>query len=326
MEIKVKFVDGMQNFYIRKVILDILNRNFDTVIECDTPDFLFYSVFGYEHLNYECVRIFWTGENIRPDFNMCDYAIGFDYITYEDRYLRCPLYSIYSEKLELVNNKHLQSDADIEKRDKFCNFIYSNGNAANERDMFYELLSQYKSIDSGGKHKNNIGYFVDDKIAFQSNYKFSIAFENSSTNGYVTEKIIDAFAAGTIPIYWGSPRIAEEFNEKAFVNCHAFDCMGDVIAHVKKIDNDEMLFRNYIKEPALNLDSKEHLDNLEKFLVYIFRQKVEDSYRRLRVVRGEAYQTSYKNMYKNSKMWENSFENKIKNKIAKIKCTHNLIF
>lgn len=35
-------------------------------------------------------------------------------------------------------------------------------------------------------------------------YKFTIAFENQSYPGYVTEKIADALMAGTVPIYWGA--------------------------------------------------------------------------------------------------------------------------
>ena len=49
---------------------------------------------------------------------------------------------------------------------------------------------------------NNIGGAVSDKFAFQQKHKFSIAFENTSYCGYCTEKIVEAFVAGTIPIYW----------------------------------------------------------------------------------------------------------------------------
>ena len=53
----------------------------------DKPDFLFYSVVGNEHKSYQdCVKIFYTGENILPNFNECDYALGFDYLEFGDRY------------------------------------------------------------------------------------------------------------------------------------------------------------------------------------------------------------------------------------------------
>ena len=65
---------------------------------------------------------------------------------------------------------------------------------------------------------NNVGSPVADKYAFESEYKFSIAFENASYSGYTSEKILEAFAAGTVPIYWGDPDIAKVYNSKAFIN------------------------------------------------------------------------------------------------------------
>ena len=52
----------------------------------------------------------------------------------------------------------------------------------------------------GGRYNNNVG-IIKNKILFLSNYKFSIAMENSEGDGYLSEKIIDSFEAGTIPIY-----------------------------------------------------------------------------------------------------------------------------
>ena len=43
-------------------------------------------------------------------------------------------------------------------------------------------------------------------------YMFSVVFENSSYDNYYTEKITDCFSNGTVPIYWGDPRIGESFD------------------------------------------------------------------------------------------------------------------
>lgn len=51
--------------------------------------------------------------------------------------------------------------------------------------------------------------FKEDGLA---TYMFSIAHENASYPGYFTEKILDCFATGTIPIYWGDPEIGKIFN------------------------------------------------------------------------------------------------------------------
>ncbi len=57
-------------------------------------EYLFFSVFSQNYLDFDCIRIFYTGENIFPDFNLCDYAIGFGFekLTIGDRYFADPLW------------------------------------------------------------------------------------------------------------------------------------------------------------------------------------------------------------------------------------------
>lgn len=49
------------------------------------------------------------------------------------------------------------------------------------------------------------------------NYMFSVAHENATYPGYFTEKILDCFASGTIPIYRGDPEIGKVFNTDGIV-------------------------------------------------------------------------------------------------------------
>jgi hypothetical protein len=57
-----------------------------------------------------------------------------------------------------------------------------------------------------------------DKHAVIKNYKFAICFENMSYPGYVTEKIIDCFRAGVIPIYLGAPDIGDFIPKASFID------------------------------------------------------------------------------------------------------------
>ena len=68
----------------------------------------------------------------------------------------------------------------------------------------------------GGSFKNNVG-MIKDKFQFLSSYKFSIAMENTEGDGYISEKLIDSFLAGTIPIYYGDYMIDEYINLEAFI-------------------------------------------------------------------------------------------------------------
>lgn len=299
MALKVKFVDFPSD-YMKNMTIPILEKHFGAVEECDQPDFLFYSVFGHKHLDYDCVRIFWTGENIQPDFNVCDYAIGFGHIQFEDRYQRIPLYYFYDLDYQRAIHKHLVSPKEIYTRDKFCNFLYSNASASIERENFFNLLSKYKKIDSGGKFLNNMdGKLIEDKYEFQRHYKFSIAFENSSTSGYTTEKILQAFAAGTIPIYWGNPRIADDFCSDSFINCHEYGDFEEVIEKIKEIDNDDELFAHYIQTPIGTKDKfpEDPLRQYENYLTHICSQPKENAYRRNNVFWGKYYQEEMKNKF-----------------------------
>lgn len=293
--LKVKFVD-FPDPSMKEMTLEILEEEFGNVKECDDPDFLFYSVFGYEHLKYDCVRILWTGENHQPDFNICDYAIGFSYMQFEDRYKRIPLYYFYTQDYQKAIKKHLLPENELLKKKKFCNFIYSNNKASEEREKFFDLLSEYKFVDSGGRYRNNIGGAVEDKYEFQKNYKFTIAFENSSSSGYTTEKILQAFSAGTIPIYWGNPNVGKDFNEKSFINCHNYRNFEEVIDVVRKIDNDDELFLQYIKEPIGTTEQfpEDSLVEYKKYLIEICRQSPKDAYRRDRVFWGKRYEDNLK--------------------------------
>lgn len=58
--------------------------------------------------------------------------------------------------------------------------------------------------------------FENKEIALDD-YMFSVAIENASYSGYFTEKIIDCFATGTIPIYYGDPDIGTIFNENGII-------------------------------------------------------------------------------------------------------------
>jgi hypothetical protein len=244
------------------------------------PDYIIYSGFGYDHLKYKCIRIFYTGECITPDFNECDYAIGFDRLQFGDRYVRIPLYDLfqYKSSYQTLMGRAPFTHEELSAKTRFCNFVYSNCFAQDMRTVIFEKLSKYKRVDSGGSYRNNIGGLVRDKQEFQSHYKFSIAFENTSHDGYVTEKILDSFAARTIPIYYGDPRVVLDFNTKAFINVHDFASLDEVVERVRQIDNDDGLYISVMNQPIVNPELE--LASLHDFLLAIVKQPLDMAVRR----------------------------------------------
>lgn len=294
--IKVNFKDFWPSFNSEdNFIIDLLKKYYDVLIS-DQPDYLFYSCFGSEYLNYDCIRIFYTGENLCPDFNLCDYGIGFEYLTLQDRYFRYPLYymSQYKNEYGLMLQKSIHPEKTLAEKTGFCSMVVSSGVRTDVaggcdpmREQIFRALCQYKTVASGGRYLNNIGMpqGVPDKLEFQKKYKFALCFENCSYPGYSTEKIVQAFAAGTIPVYWGDPMIGETFNEKAFVNCNNYDSLDDMVKRIEEIDQDDTLYLSMLQEPALKgSDQYDEIQReLTEWLRNIIDQPMEKAYRRSRI-------------------------------------------
>ena len=95
-EVRIRFCDFTPSDVCiqdtRQVIIDLLSTRFK-LIETDEPDVVLYSCFGTEYRSFDCLRIFYTGENIRPNFDECDFAFSFDETT--DRNYRLPIYRVW---------------------------------------------------------------------------------------------------------------------------------------------------------------------------------------------------------------------------------------
>jgi hypothetical protein len=72
-----------------------------------------------------------------------------------------------------------------------------------------------------------------------SNYKFVFALENKDTPGYVTEKIMNAFHSGAIPIYWGTSYVKNLFNHKAFIYVNDFPSLEACVGYVVNMSDEE---------------------------------------------------------------------------------------
>ena len=309
--IRIKFV-GRFAERDKQDFMAVLSKRY-VVEETDNPDYIFYGDSDYSYLDYDCVRIFYTGECITPNFNECDYAIAFDHISYGDRYARIPLYNLfqYKSNYEKLFNRPAFGKEDLNKKKGFCNFVVSNCFAFDKRSIFFEELSKYKRVASGGRYKNNVGGPVKDKLEFQRDYKFSIAFENCSHSGYTTEKIMEAFVAGTIPIYYGDPDVAKDFNSKAFVNVHEFGSFEEAIERVKEIDNNDDLYIQMMNENPVNPDVR--MDDFESFLYNIFDQTLEKAPSRPQSRDTQKYHAAMKS--------HSFFEDKIYRNYGKVKRT-----
>ena len=91
------------------------------------------------------------------------------------------------------------------------------------------LLNAHSNLDIFGFHNKELPR----KIDALKDYMFSIVIENEKIDYLFTEKIIDCFTTGTIPIYWGCPSIGDFFDTEGIL---IFNNINELIDIIDKID------------------------------------------------------------------------------------------
>ena len=117
-------------------------------------------------------------------------------------------------------------------------------------------LMKYIKIDSYGKCLHNTAmkstrqdtetinhYDMKVDILKKKQYKFLIAFENTHTSEYISEKIWHAYMSQTIPIYYGAPEIYEQVpGRNTFIDAAKFSVPKQLAEYIKKVDEDTKLY------------------------------------------------------------------------------------
>jgi len=94
-------------------------------------------------------------------------------------------------------------------KDKLVSTIVSPKKHTDGHRLRHVIVDKYRrEIDVFGSDYNPI----ETKEEGLTQYQFSVVVENSSVEGYFTEKLLDCFAVGTIPIYWGCRNIEDFFD------------------------------------------------------------------------------------------------------------------
>ena len=276
--LKIAFADFWPGWNDEDFITPILEKKYNIVVDQKNPDVVFHSIFGgmKETPKYKCKKVLFLGENWRPNRFGSDYSISFD--PYSETNFRLPLWQVYLLKFP----EYLPRLFDRKRHDefeRFCSFTVSNP-SNNTRNRVFDEMTSYEKVHSYGKVRmNDFGlnkatrgrYWREAKDEFflQHPHQFSIAFENTSYPGYCTEKLMDSFLAGSLPLYWGDPRIKEEWNPKAFLNVNDFTGYLD---EIQRIHQNWEYFNEYYSEPVFtDLQKDKLLNNLGEFEKWLFK-------------------------------------------------------
>ena len=281
----------------QNLIYDVLkNHGYDVQI-CEDPDYLVCDFSGenpYSYCGTPQVRIMYSGENMIPDFNLIDYAICPYPIRFGDRNFQLPACVWPRSHWMALPEKDRNYTMDfVREKTYFANFITGHESENNIRGDFFKKLSEYKRVEAPGSYLNNmpngeqVNWLNESKTEFQRKCKFTLCFESTLHYGFVTEKIMDAFYADTIPVYYGSPTVADIFNKEAFINVADYESFDAAIERIRELDQDDEKYLKMLRQPIfVDPEYPQKLEEeLSAYICHIVDQPLEQAYRRSRVYR-----------------------------------------
>ena len=115
---------------------------------------------------------------------------------------------------------------------------YINRNTYPHRDNFFKILSQLDTTvhalaNSSKSFNVKLPDAWWDLPDIYKDYIFGFAMENTNEEGYITEKIMNVYRGGAIPIYWGTSKVKEIFNPESFIYVNDYpdfeSCAKDIV-------------------------------------------------------------------------------------------------
>lgn len=160
------------------------------------------------------VNIAWLLES--PEYH----GVYYEYISKKEHYERFDIiYTFDKQLLELDSRFHFLPIGG--------SWIPDDGWKIYDKTKNVSIIASGKTSLSGHKLRHGVvqkfgnqidavmgnGYApFEHKLDALKPFRYSIVIENTRTDHYFTEKLLDCFATGVVPIYWGCPSIGDFFN------------------------------------------------------------------------------------------------------------------
>jgi hypothetical protein len=101
---------------------------------------------------------------------------------------------------------------------------------------------------------------VKDKSVVFSRFKFGLIYENSSVDGYITEKIFDCLRSNCVPVYLGASNIKDYIPSNVYIDCSNFKNSLELFKHLDSIG--ELRYNKYLNDISIYLQSEKFKLNL----------------------------------------------------------------
>ena len=296
--VKINFVDFWPSFQKKdNYFYHLLSQKYQIEIDEINPDIAIGS-YGFSSQkeiirykdNKKIVKIYYTGENDScPEKELYDICMT-QHRSENLNHFRLPLWAFFTSwfnESPFVHNRDpsflipwntldkskLDLEAIIESKKKFCSFIYAD--LTNERQKWFDVVSSLSKVESAGQCLNNTGIRIPGrgdqiyKLAFLSDFFFSLAIENSCVNGYATEKLLHPMSVTTIPLYWGDPHVENDINIQSIVDLR--NSVNDVLDEVRFLMSSKKAYLQKLEKPWFCLDHSlryklQSLEFIDRFL------------------------------------------------------------
>lgn len=117
----------------------------------------------------------------------------------------------------------------IHPKSKLCSIITGKNWTEGHR-LRHLALEKYRDVFDGIKTDQTPR--VPWKDPWLNDFCFSVVTENSKVDYYFTEKLIDCFRSGTIPIYWGCPSIGKFFDTEGIITFDTLEELGEILQNL----------------------------------------------------------------------------------------------
>jgi hypothetical protein len=232
----------------------------------ESADIVVSSMFHAKRLLHPERNIGFIWENIRPNYDFMAYSISSDFDSYDGRNCRVPYWYLQLQWPGLAadpsvpadNNHGFEPLVDIgsllrprpprtlSESDLFCCFV--SGNAEPHRMLAAKRLMAVGHVDLFG----NIGKPLRmSKYDILPHYRFNLCFENSIFPGYYTEKVLQAWAGGCVPLYYSDVWYSADFNTKAVINRIDFRSLDEFANYVSQVNSSSSAFNQLYEQPLL---------------------------------------------------------------------------
>lgn len=155
-----------------------------------------------------------------------------------------------------------EANIGLHRKSKRVSMCYSAKRFLPGHELRHAVAGLVPGVDLYGHGSRRPVTYKEEALA---DYEFSIVIENSRARNFFTEKLLDCFAVGTVPVYWGCPNIGDFFDTRGIVQFQSIDDLPGILE---------------------TLDYRAHMDGVRENLEWMRQYEITDDWIALNILQG----------------------------------------